>query len=177
MVSPLGLLKLVEIVVEFRLGIEAGAVNALHLRVAFLALPVGAGDVHQLERADAPGRRNVRPAAEVEEFPGGVKRHHRLGGLLFDQLALKRLARPAVELERLSFGQQLALVGDVLRGELAHLGLDALEILRRKRLLAQKLVEEAVLDRRGDGPPSLWEKLQPLRGPQARGWMAGELER
>ena len=169
MVSPLGLLKLVQIVVEFRLGIEAGAVNALHLRVAFLALPVSAGDVHQLERADAPGRRNVRPAAEVEEFPGGVKRHHRLGGLLFDQLALKRLARPAVELERLSFGQQLALVGDVLRGQLAHLGLDALEILRRKRLLAQKLVEEAVLDRRADAQLHVGKQLQHGRGQQVCG--------
>ena len=101
MVAALGFFELVQIFVEFLLLDEAGAVNPLHLRIAFLPLPVGAGDVHQLERLDAPGGGNVRAAAEVDEFSGGVERHHRLDGFFLDQLAFEFLVRLAIKLERL----------------------------------------------------------------------------
>ncbi len=91
MVAALGFFELVQIFVEFLLLDEAGAVDALHLRIAFLALPVGAGDVHQLERLDAAGGRDVRAAAEVDEFAGGVEGDHRLDGFFLDQLALEFL--------------------------------------------------------------------------------------
>ena len=81
MIAALGFFELVQIFVELFLLDEARAVNPLHLRIAFLAFPVSAGDVHQLERLDAPGGRNVRTAAEIDEFSGGVKRNHRLGRL------------------------------------------------------------------------------------------------
>ena len=76
MVAALGFFELVEIFVELLLLDEASAVDPLHLRIAFLAFPVGAGHVHQLERLDAPGGGDVRPAAEIQKFSGGVKRHH-----------------------------------------------------------------------------------------------------
>ena len=78
MVAALGFFEFVQIFVEFFLIDEARAVNPLHLRIAFVALPVGAGDVHQFESLDAPGGRNVRAAAEVDEFSGGVEGNHRL---------------------------------------------------------------------------------------------------
>src|SRR5690348_2375765 len=77
MVAPLCLFELVQILIKFRLGVKAESVNSLHLRIAFVALPVCAGDIGQFECADAPGRGNVRAAAEIYEFTSGVKRDHR----------------------------------------------------------------------------------------------------
>ena len=139
MVAALGFLELVQIFVEFFLLDEAGAVDPLHLRIFFLALPVGAGDVHQLERLDASGGRNVRAAAEIDKFSGGVKRHHRLGGLFLDQLAFELLVRLAIELERFGLGNQLALVGNVFRGDLAHLRFDFFEVFGRERLARARI--------------------------------------
>src|SRR3546814_9304761 len=53
---------------ELLLVLPAGAVDALELRVARVAAPVGAGDLHQLERMpELAGRRQVRADAEVEQ--------------------------------------------------------------------------------------------------------------
>ena len=134
MIAPLGLFQPVQIFVQLLLRVEARAVDALHLRIAFLAFPVGARDAHQLERANAPGRRDVRPAAEIDEFSGGVERHHRLDGALLHQFALEALIPLAVQLERFGLRHHLALVGNVLRRELAHFLFDALEIFGREGL-------------------------------------------
>ena len=37
-------------------------------------MPVAGGKAHDLERTDAPGRRDVRSAAEVHEGPDAVRR-------------------------------------------------------------------------------------------------------
>src|SRR4029077_5599140 len=91
MVAALGFFELVKIVVEIFLIDEAGAVDALHLWIAFLTLPVGARDVHQLESLNAAGGRNVRATAEVDELAGGVEGDHRLIGFFFHELALEFL--------------------------------------------------------------------------------------
>src|SRR5579862_3329688 len=70
MIAALGLFDAVEIFVELFLGVEGERVNALELRVPFLAFPVGASDVGELERLDALGGRNVRAAAEIDKFAG-----------------------------------------------------------------------------------------------------------
>src|SRR5271170_5622238 len=62
MVAALGFFEIVQIFVQLFLVDKTRAVNPLHLRIAFLALPIRAGDVHQLEGLDAPSRGNVRPA-------------------------------------------------------------------------------------------------------------------
>ena len=177
MVAALGLLELVEIFVEFLLIDEAGGVNPLHLRIAFVALPVGAGDIHQLERFYAPGGRDVRAAAEVDEFSGGVEGDHRLDRFFLDQLAFEFLIRLAIEVERLGLGDQLALVGNVLRGDLAHLGLDFFEVFRRERLVAQEFVEEASFDRRADAELYVGIELEHGCGQKMRGGMAQHLDR
>ena len=55
MVAALGFFKTVQMFVQLFLREESHGVNALELGIAFLALPVGARDVHQLEGLDAPG--------------------------------------------------------------------------------------------------------------------------
>ena len=117
MVAALGFFELVQIFVQLFLIDETCAVNPLHLRIAFLALPVRAGDAHQFEGLDASGGRNVRAAAEINEFSGGVERNHRLGGFFFHQLAFKFLIAFAIELEGFGLGDQLALVRKIFRGE------------------------------------------------------------
>ena len=84
MIAALRFFEAMQIRVEFFLCEEARCVNALKLRIPFVAFPVGAGDAHQFERLNALGRRNVRAAAEVDEFAGGVERNHRVGGFFFD---------------------------------------------------------------------------------------------
>ena len=131
MVAALGFLDAVQIFVQVRLLDEARAVDALHLRIAFFALPVGAGDAHQLERLNLAGAGNVRAAAEIDELAGGVERDHRLGGFFLHQLAFENLIRFPVQLERLGLGQHLAFVGNVARSDIVHALFDALEILRQ----------------------------------------------
>ena len=51
-VALLGLFQPLQVLVQFLLGEEGGAVDALQLLVVLVALPVGAGDGQQLERLD-----------------------------------------------------------------------------------------------------------------------------
>src|SRR5689334_7046587 len=87
MIAPLRFFEPVQILVQLLLHVKAGSIDALHLRIAFLALPVSSGDAHQLERANASGGRDVRTAAEIDKFSGGVERHHRLDRALLNELA------------------------------------------------------------------------------------------
>src|SRR5271165_276622 len=68
MVAAFGFFELVQIFVQLFLVNEAGTINPLHLRIAFLAFPVRARDAHQFEGLDASSGRNVRAAAEIDEF-------------------------------------------------------------------------------------------------------------
>src|SRR5579859_1359804 len=102
-----------QIFVELFFGEEASSVNPLQLRVAFLALPIGAGNAHQFEGLDAFGGRNVRAAAEIDEFASGVERDDRLVGLFLNQLTFKKLVRFLVQLERFGLGNEFALVGQI----------------------------------------------------------------
>src|SRR5712691_1710678 len=121
MIAALGFLDAVKMRIQLFLGEKSDGVNALELRIAFLTFPVSAGNIHQLERLDAFCGRNVRTAAEVNEFSSGVKRDHRLGGFFFDEFALENLVALFVEVERFGLGNELAFVRQILRGELVHL--------------------------------------------------------
>src|SRR4029077_12315110 len=85
MIAALGFFEAMEIFVQLLLREEACRVNALQLRIAFLAFPVGAGDAHQLEGLNALGGRNVRAAAEVDELAGGVEGNDGLYGFFLNQ--------------------------------------------------------------------------------------------
>jgi hypothetical protein len=155
---------------------KRSAVNALHLRIPLLPLPVGAGNVHQLERLNPAGRRNVRPAAEVDEFPGGVKRHHGLVGLLFHQFAFKVLPAVAIKLQRFRLWQPLALVGDISGRKLVHLCFNLGEIILCEWLLAHEFVEKSSVGRRADPELHVGIEFQDRCSQQMCGRMAENLD-
>ena len=171
-IAALGFFQAMQVFVEFFLREEGGGVDALQLRVAFLAFPVGAGDAHQFERLNALGGWNVRAAAEIDKFSGGVEGDHRLGDFFFDQFALKNLVGFLVELQRFGLGHVLALVGQVLRGKLVHFLFDFGEVVGSERLLAHEFVEKAVVHRRADAEFHVGIKLHHRRGKKVRGGVA-----
>src|SRR4029077_18455619 len=91
MVAALGFFQTMQVSVQLFLRKESRGVNALQLRIPFLTLPISAGHIHQLERLNAFCGRNMRAAAEIDEFPGGVERHHRFVGFLFNEFAFEEL--------------------------------------------------------------------------------------
>ena len=154
------------------MGEETRGVNTLELRIAFLTFPVSAGDAHELERGDALGGRNVRAAAEVEEFSCRIKRDHQLVGFFFDELALENLVGLLVELERFRLGNEFALILQILRSEFVHFLFNLGEIFRSERLVAKKFVEKAGVDGRADAELNVGIKLHHGGGEQMRGGMA-----
>ena len=171
-VAALGFLDAVQMLVQLFLGEERHRVNALKLRIAFLALPIGAGDVHQLERLDSLSGRNVRAATEVHKFSGGVEGNQRFGRFFFHQLAFENLVTPFVKVQSLGLWDELAFVRQVLRGKLVHLFFDFGEVRRSERFLAQKFVEKASIDRRADAELHVRVQLHHCRREQMRGGMA-----
>ena len=120
----------------------------------------------------------MRAAAEIDEFSGDVKRHQRLGGFFLDQLAFELLVRIAIDLDaHPAFGINLALVRNVLRGDLAHLGFDFFQVFGRERLVAHKFVEKSVFGGRTDAEFHIREKLQHGGGQQMRRRVAEHLNR
>ncbi len=67
MVALLRFLEHFEVFVELGLVLESGAVNALELRILFVAFVISAGDVGQFERPDVAGAHHVRPGAKINE--------------------------------------------------------------------------------------------------------------
>ena len=74
MVALLGFLEHGEVFVELGFVLEGGAVDALELRVLFVAFVVGAGDVGELERADVACAHDVRAGAEIGELAVAIER-------------------------------------------------------------------------------------------------------
>jgi hypothetical protein len=151
-VALLGLLELPEIGVEVVLCSPGGAIDARQHRVVGIAAPVGTGHLHQLEGgADLAHARHVRAAAQVQPLalPVDLERLTRRDGV--DQLDLERLTLRLEIGARLLARPDLLGEGGVAGDDLAHLGLDRREILRREGLLAVEVVVEAVLDDRADG--------------------------
>ena len=171
-IAALGFLEAVEMRVEFFLREKCRGVDALQLRIAFLAFPIRAGDAHQFERLNAFGRGNMRAAAEIDKFSGGVKRNHRVGDFFLDQFALKNLVGFFVKLDGLGLGQVLAFVRQILRGKFVHFLFDFRKVVEGERLLAHEFVKKAVVDWRADAQLDVRVKLHYSGGEQMRGGMA-----
>ena len=191
-VAFLRLLQERQVLVLAFAGLPGGAVDPLQLGVLLAAPPVGAAAAHQLERRDLPGGGQVRTAAQVlpPQFAGtGVQVvvDGQLGTADLDalaQLEVQRAGRVPLEADQLQlvglggeFGPGL-LVGHHPAGEplalpddLAHPGLDGLQVLRGERLGHVEVVVEAVLDRRADTQLGLREQLLYGLGHDVRGRM------
>ena len=161
MVALLRFLEHGEVFVELGLVLEGGAVDALELRVLFVAFVVGAGDVREFERADVAGAHDVRAGAEIGEFAVAIERDFfALGNVLDDiefELARRRPLTKGTKDTTLGHGEGLvarqnyALEDMVRFGFLFHLGLDLLEIFGRDAVVEFEVVIETVLDRRTRG--------------------------
>jgi hypothetical protein len=153
-IAFLGFLEARDVLVELLLREERRAVDALHRLVPCVALPVRVRGREQLERLQTIGRWHVRTDAEVDERVAIFDRvagHLGLAGrLLFDQLHLERFAACGEEVDRFLTRPHLPLVRQVLAGQLAHLGFDALQILGHERAIDDEVVEKPFIDGRTD---------------------------
>ena len=152
-VTLFGLFDAGQIRVELLLLREAGAVDALEHLAAAVAAPVGAGDARELDGValDAAGRIQMRAGAEVHEFALTVEGDNGVLRQVVDELDLVRLIALLHELQRFLTREFKAFETQLFLADLAHLGLELLEHLRRERLGAVKIVIETVLDGRADG--------------------------
>ena len=161
MVAFLRLFEHREVFIELRLVLEGGTVDALELRVLFVAFVVGAGNMRELECPNISGAHDVRAGAEIGEFAVAIDRDlFAFGNVLDDiELELTRLSSltKSAKDTTLGHGQRfIARQDDTLKRMvgfdfLFHLGLDPLEIFGRNAAVQFDVVIEAVLDRRPRG--------------------------
>ena len=128
-----------------------GAVDALEHRVLRVAAPVGARDLHQLERAELARAGHVRTAAQVEPVALPVQADVFVRGDARDDLGLVVLAELLERLDRRVARHQPALDLEVGLGELVHLRFELREVFRREGPAEGEVVVEAVLDHGTDG--------------------------
>ena len=177
-VALLGFLDLLQIEVEVFLLRERRAVDARQHRIVAVAAPIGARDLHQLERiADLAGRGHMRAAAEIEPVALVIDLDRLVAGNGVDQFDLEGLALVAEHLLCLLARPDFLGERFVARDDLAHLLFDRREILRRERLVAEEVVIETVLDHRADG--DLRARPQRLHGfgQHVRGVMPDQFQR
>src|SRR5262245_20818535 len=111
MVALLRFLKHCEVVIEFLFGLERGTINALELRIFFVALVVRAGNGGQFECADVSRAHHMRPGAEINEIAVAVERNSFVGRNVFDDVELElawlgsfaQSSKPALLAERERF--------------------------------------------------------------------------
>ena len=119
----------------------------------------------------------MRPAAEIEPFALRIDLDLLVLGNGVDQLELEPFAHLGEQLLRLGAVHHLAGERRVAGDDLAHLGLDLGQILRRERLVAGEIVIEAVVDHRADGDLRAGIELLHRLGHDMRGVVADQLER
>src|SRR6266581_3341695 len=158
-IAPFDLLESLQVIVKLPLVRPHRAVNALQLRISFVAAPVRAGDRQELERTDLSGPLDVRSLAEIDEAVVLVDADLAVlylvvavlvGALLrefLDLVDLVVLIASTKELQRLGHGHVAMLERRVFPYDLAHLRLDLPEVVRRERAWKIEVVVEAVLDR------------------------------
>src|SRR5229473_6122749 len=165
MVALLRFLDAGQIGVEILLREKRRAVDALQLLIFFVAEPVRAGNVEQLEGFDLSGRRQVGTAAEILKLAGLVNRNLLIGlGELLDEMALHEVAFALVLLQTFLARQELARVRQVLLDELLHFLFDLLEVFRSERSRTVKVVEESVLSRGTVAELGLGKEFEHSRG-------------
>ena len=158
MVALLRFLEHREVIVEFLFGFERRAVNALKLRICFVAFVIRAGDVGELERADVSRAHHVRPGAEIDELAVAVERNLFVRRNVFDDVELEfaglgsfaQSGEPAFfsELERFVPRNFDPFERMVRFDFVFHLGLDLFEIIGRDAVGKIDIVIKAVLHRR-----------------------------
>ena len=159
-VAGAGLLQQLEVLIELRLFREGHAIDARELLVLFVALPVGAGDGHDLRRLDEARVRDVWSAAEIGEVALRIKGD----GPIFE--AFEQVEFVLVALLRevgrgFCLGHGSAGEGGLGFGQIQHLLLHRRKVLVGEGVLPEiHVVVEPVLQRRPD--PKLHPRVQRL---------------
>src|ERR1051326_3624660 len=175
-VARAGLLLLFDVRVELLLVGPGGAVDALEHLVALVAAPVRAGDVRQLERAEAAGGGDVRAAAEIEPLALAGEREGPVARDALDDLDLDLLADVAEDAHGLVARPLLAADRQIALDDLGHLLLDAAEVVVAERAVGGEVVVEAVLDHWADRHLRPRKQLLHRHRHQVRGGMADRVE-
>ena len=186
MVALLRLFEHFEILVELGLVLEGGAVDALELRVALVALVIRAGHGGELERADVAGTHHVRPGAQINEIAVPEIRNRFVLGNLVEQIELElRRSRPLGQsAQPAALGVLDGLVArddDLLEGMvgldfLFHLGLDGCEVLGRDAVGAFEVVVKAGFDGRAVGELGVGPEAEDGGGHHVRARVADALQ-
>ncbi len=177
-IAQFRLFELCEVGVELGLRRERGAVDPLKLDVVLVPAVIRAGDVEQLERAGGGGGLHVRAGAQVDELAVLIERDCLAFGnvgkaadfVAFLPAALDQ--RDGLVARDFAAGEHLA-----FRGDLAHLLLDAREILGREFMLQVDVVVEARVGRRPDVEFRVGEDAEQRRGQHVRTRMTEFLQR
>ena len=177
MVAAFGLFEPEEILVELLLVGPGGAVDALQLRVARVAAPIGAGHVHQLERlAEMAGRGQMRTDAQIDETALAIEADLLARRDLADIFGLVALADAGEEGDRGVAVPDFA--GDLLVAahDLAHPLFDLFEVFGREGLGAGEIVIKAGLGRRAEGDLGLGIEFLDRLGHDVGGVVAQDFE-
>ena len=178
MVALLGFLELLDIGVELFPPGEGGAVDARQHRLGRVATPIGAGDLHQLERvADLAGRGHVRATAEVGPFALAVELDFLISRNRVDQLDLKRLALLLEEALGGVAAHRRLHERLIARDDLAHALFDRRKVFWGERRRTEEIVIEAVLDHRADRHLRIRPQRLHRLGKHMRRVVADQLER
>ncbi len=178
MVALLRLFQLEEILFQLFVVRPGGAVNALQLRVARIAAPISARDLHQLERmAELARRGQMRPGAKIDEIALAIKADRLVLRDFVDPFGFVFLAQLGKERDRAIAFPFLARDLLVAIDDLVHAQLDLGEVFRRERRCARKVVIEASIGRRAESDLRLGIKLFHRLGHHMRGVVADNLER
>ncbi|MNO72800.1 hypothetical protein D3C76_637540 [compost metagenome] len=84
--------KQTKMLIELRFFNPSCTVYALKHFILAIAAPVSTGYIHQFKDFDLGSRRNVWPAAQVEEFTLFIDRNHTIFRQRFNQFKLVRIA-------------------------------------------------------------------------------------
>ena len=153
-----------EIGVKIFLLRERDSVNSLQHLPLRVAAPVCAAALRQLDGValDAAGGVEVRAGAEVGEFALTVERDVCIFGQILNQLDLIRLFLLFHKLDGFVARQLKELELQLFLADLAHLGFQFRQHLRREGERRVEVIVEAVVDGRADGQLHL--RVQPLDG-------------
>jgi hypothetical protein len=178
MVAAFRVLDALEILFEVLFREEGGTVDALELRILLIAEPVGAGDAHDLEGLDAPGRGDVRAAAEVDKLAVAVEGDFVAGlGKFLDEVDLHKVVADLEFLEafltRLVFADKLLVAGR----DFGHAAFDQLQVFGRKGSGTPEVIEEACIGRRTVAELCFWKQLRHCGSHHVRGGVAQDLQR
>ena len=162
-------LELMQVRFEIFLLPERRGVDALEHLPVLVASPICSGSMEKLEILQVGRVRDVRPLAEIDEWPVRVRRDDLVFRELAQALELEGIIgepRPGLCLRHLFPDERI-----LLRDDLLHLRLELLEIIGSEGLLHLEVVVEAVFDRGTEADPGIGTEPAHGRGENVRARM------